>query len=150
MYCATRIPVPLAYEVYIRSCKISIFNSGSYSSPYLKSTSLDHYLPDHSSVGCPAGLLHLFTAASVCLFQMQLHSLLCWSEHKNTQMSHNLIAIYHALPSSQLAIWTIEPFEGHLHSSKLTWKRRGAHYKTTILYKGLYMSFHVDLGEGSP
>ena len=36
-----------------------------------------------------------------------------------------------------------------LHSSKLTWKWRGAPYKTTILYIGPSMSFHVNLGEGS-
>ena len=33
-------------------------------------------------------------------------------------------------------------------SPKLTWKWRGAHYKTTILYIGPFMSFHVSLGEG--
>ena len=35
-----------------------------------------------------------------------------------------------------------------LHASKSPWKWRGALYRTTILYIGLYMSFHVDLGEG--
>ena len=35
-----------------------------------------------------------------------------------------------------------------LHSSKLTWKWRGAPYKTTILYIGPLISFHVNLGEG--
>ena len=31
---------------------------------------------------------------------------------------------------------------------ELTWNWRGAHYKTTILYIGPCMSFHVNLGEG--
>ena len=34
-----------------------------------------------------------------------------------------------------------------VHSSKLTWKLRGAPIKTTVLYKGLSMSFHVNLGD---
>ena len=38
--------------------------------------------------------------------------------------------------------------QDRLHSSKLTWKLRGAPFKTTVLYKGLSMSFHVNLGEG--
>ena len=36
-----------------------------------------------------------------------------------------------------------------LHSSKLTWKWRGALNETTILYIGPFMSFQVKLGEGS-
>ena len=36
-----------------------------------------------------------------------------------------------------------------LHSSKLTWKWRGALNKITILYIGPFMSFHVNLGEGN-
>ena len=39
-------------------------------------------------------------------------------------------------------------FQQVLHSPKLTWKWRGAPYKTTILYIGPSMSFHVNLGEG--
>ena len=35
-----------------------------------------------------------------------------------------------------------------LHSCKLTWKWRGAPNKTTILYIGPSISFHVNLGEG--
>ena len=31
--------------------------------------------------------------------------------------------------------------------TKLTWKWREAHYKTTILYIGPSMSFHVNLGK---
>ena len=34
-----------------------------------------------------------------------------------------------------------------LDSPKLTWKWRGAPYKTTIPYIGPFMSFHVNLGE---
>ena len=34
-----------------------------------------------------------------------------------------------------------------LHSSKLAWKSRGAHYKTTTLYIGASMGFHVNLRE---
>ena len=37
----------------------------------------------------------------------------------------------------------------HIDSYKLTWKWRGAPYKTTILYIGP-SSFHVSLGEGKP
>ena len=33
----------------------------------------------------------------------------------------------------------------NLHSSKLSWKRRGAPYETTILYVGPSMSFHMNL-----
>ena len=36
----------------------------------------------------------------------------------------------------------------YIHSSKLTWKWRGASYKTTILDIGPLISFHVNLGEG--
>ena len=36
-----------------------------------------------------------------------------------------------------------------LHSPKLTWKWRRGPYKTTILYIGPSMSFHVNLGEGT-
>ena len=42
-------------------------------------------------------------------------------------------------------IWTAVRKPGStraLHSSKLTWKWRGTHYKTTILYMELSMSFH--------
>ena len=35
-----------------------------------------------------------------------------------------------------------------IHSSKLTWKWRGALNKFTILYIGPFMSFYVNLGEG--
>ena len=35
-----------------------------------------------------------------------------------------------------------------VHSSKLTWKWRGSLQKTTILYVGPSVSFHVNLGEG--
>ena len=35
-----------------------------------------------------------------------------------------------------------------IHSSNFTWKWRGALYKTTILYIGPSISFHVNLGEG--
>ena len=35
-----------------------------------------------------------------------------------------------------------------IHSSKLTWKCRGAPLKTTMLYIGPSMSFNVNLGEG--
>ena len=37
---------------------------------------------------------------------------------------------------------------GMVHSSKLTWKWRRAPYKTSILYIGPSMSFHVNLGKG--
>ena len=37
--------------------------------------------------------------------------------------------------------------EGLLHSSKLTWKWRGALNEITILYIGPFVSFHVDLRE---
>ena len=39
--------------------------------------------------------------------------------------------------------------ERNIHSSKLTWKWRGAYYETTILYIGPSMSFHVNSGEGT-
>ena len=42
-----------------------------------------------------------------------------------------------------------EPVRRIIHSSKLTWKWRGAHYKATVPYIGPSMSFHVDLGEGT-
>ena len=38
---------------------------------------------------------------------------------------------------------------GVLHSSKLTWKWRWALLRTTILYIGPFISFHINLGEGS-
>ena len=37
---------------------------------------------------------------------------------------------------------------GNVHSSKSTWKWTGAPKKTTIVYIGPSMSFHVNLGEG--
>ena len=37
----------------------------------------------------------------------------------------------------------------HLHSSKLTWKWRGAALKTSILYVRPSVGFHVDSGEGT-
>ena len=36
-----------------------------------------------------------------------------------------------------------------VHSSKLTWTWRGVLNKIAVLYTGPFMSFHVDLGEGS-
>ena len=35
----------------------------------------------------------------------------------------------------------------YIHSSKLIWKWRGAHYNTGILYLGPSMSFYLNLGE---
>ena len=40
------------------------------------------------------------------------------------------------------------PKQVQIHSCKSTCKWRGAPFKTTVLYLGLSMSFHVNLGEG--
>ena len=34
-----------------------------------------------------------------------------------------------------------------IHSRKLTWKPKKGPIKTTVLLKGVYMGFHVSLGE---
>ena len=45
-----------------------------------------------------------------------------------------------------------KPAQQAIHSSTLTWKLREAPFKTTILYTGPSMGFHVNLGEagGAP
>ena len=45
--------------------------------------------------------------------------------------------------------WQHDKAAFRIHSSKLTWKWRGAPYTTTIFYIGPLLSFHVNLGEGT-
>ena len=51
--------------------------------------------------------------------------------------------------SSSHEIWSGPQDRHKLRSSKLIWKWRGAPDKTSVLYLGPSMSFHVKLGEGN-
>ena len=54
-----------------------------------------------------------------------------------------------AKPNIKSFAKALKYFEIEIPSPKLTWKWRGDPYKTTILYIGPSMSFHVNLGQGT-